>query len=155
MQNRRGYAELARRHEVRVTFPKNSVFLGSSLSALDSITVKAKAFTLVPTVIKYNHTRVSICCFQLTLICKNLSARHKSEVISCNVFLCVVSYNDFLVRRHIFHLWQIEEWENVVADTRRTYCLYSSPRIHSRDCTLNHGTLWVGMSSSPFGLNVI
>lgn len=71
--------------EVWVTFPKNSVFLGLSLSALDSVTVRAKAFTLVPTVIKYNHVGALIGCFQVTLMCKNLSARHKREVISCNV----------------------------------------------------------------------
>lgn len=118
-----------------LTLPENSVFLGSGLDALVSITHRAKALIPVPTVIKYEHMRILVCCVHLALMHKKLSTRHKHEVISYNVFLHVVSYNDFLVT--FFPLWQIKEWENMMADTKMIYCLYSSPWMYSRNCKLN------------------
>lgn len=54
-QNLQGNIEVS-----ELTLPQNSIFLGSGLGVLDSVTHKAKAFTPVPTVIKYDHMTIDM-----------------------------------------------------------------------------------------------
>jgi len=104
-QNLQGSTEVS-----ELTLPEKSVFLGSGLGALDSITHKAKAFTPMPTVIKYNHMTILIRCFPLALMHKHISPRQKHQVISYNVYVYLISYNAFLAT--FFCLWQIKDDHN-------------------------------------------